>query len=59
MAPNDVYLCIVPARERGGTVHLPFDDDPMLSQILSKVLLLAADDTITDASIVRQIRYPR
>lgn len=58
MEPNDAYLCIVGGPERGHNVHLPFDDDPMLSLILSKVLLLAADDTITDPSIVRQIGTP-
>ncbi|GAA1576762.1 hypothetical protein GCM10009678_69300 [Actinomadura kijaniata] len=54
MEPDDSYLCIVQAR--GGTkVHLPFEDD-RLSLILSKALLLAADTTITDETILRQIR---
>jgi hypothetical protein len=35
---------------------LPFEGDMTLSIILSKAFLLAADDEITDASIVRQIR---
>ncbi|GAA4262871.1 hypothetical protein GCM10022255_102280 [Dactylosporangium darangshiense] len=56
MEPGDTYLCIVAAPGRAtGTIHLPFDDDPMLSLILSKALLLAADDTITDPDIRRQI----
>jgi hypothetical protein len=55
MEPNDAYLCIVAARGRGGTVRLPFEDDQMLSVILSKAFLLAADDTITDRSIRDQI----
>ncbi|BEL07567.1 hypothetical protein Q0Z83_057580 [Actinoplanes sichuanensis] len=54
MEPNDAYLCIVPAR---GTprVALPFDDDDRLSLILSKAFLLAADDTITDPTILHQL----
>ncbi|MGW3889681.1 DUF4132 domain-containing protein [Micromonospora chokoriensis] len=55
MAPNDAYLCIVPGRDRTGRLHLPFDDDPMLSTILSKAIMLAADDTITDATVLRQL----
>ena len=34
---------------------LPFEGDAMLSVILSKALLLAADDKITDKVMVRQI----
>ena len=34
---------------------LPFEGDAMLSMILSKALLLAEDDKITDTVIVRQI----
>src|SRR5262249_50832627 len=64
MSPNDQYLCIVAARGAaaaggaagpGGKVFLPFDDDPVLSMILSKAFLLAADAAITDPSITRQI----
>ncbi|MFI7604611.1 DUF4132 domain-containing protein [Micromonospora sp. NPDC049366] len=55
MEPNDAYLCIVPARARGGRIHLPFDDDPVLSVILSKAIMLAADDTITDPTVLRQL----
>jgi hypothetical protein len=55
MEPNDAYLCIVPTRTRPTTVTLPFDDDPILSVILSKAMLLAADDKITDPAIQRQI----
>jgi hypothetical protein len=32
-----------------------FDDDPVLSVILSKAILLAADDKITDETILRQL----
>jgi hypothetical protein len=55
MEPNDQYLCIVPDRMRGADVKLPFEGDHLLSLILSKALLLAADDTIKDPSIARQI----
>jgi hypothetical protein len=56
MEPNDSYLCIVAAREKAGSLHLPFEEDPMLSMILSKAFLLAADHKITDSTILRQIR---
>ncbi|WP_127504160.1 DUF4132 domain-containing protein [Actinoplanes solisilvae] len=51
--PN-AYLCIV-AGQRPARVALPFDDDERLSLILSKAFLLAADDKITDRSILRQL----
>ncbi|GAA2190510.1 DUF4132 domain-containing protein [Micromonospora lupini] len=54
--PDDSYLCIVAARERTGRLHLPFDDDPMLSTILSKAIMLAADDKITDTTVLAQLR---
>jgi len=55
--PDDRYLCIVPANA-GRTRHviLPFDGDEVLSVILSKALLLAADDKITDPTILRQLK---
>ncbi|GAA5060004.1 hypothetical protein HNP84_004988 [Thermocatellispora tengchongensis] len=56
MEPNDAYLCIVPQGD-GDRVFLPFEEDGgMLSVILSKAFLLAADAEITDPSITRQIR---
>ncbi|MGC5286323.1 DUF4132 domain-containing protein [Micromonospora sp. DT231] len=55
MEPDDAYLCIVAARDRTGRLHLPFDDDPMLSTILSKAIMLAADDTITDPTVLGQL----
>jgi hypothetical protein len=56
MAPNDQYLCIVPARGvQPGTAFLPFDDDRVLSLILSKAFLLAADAKIADPAITSQI----
>jgi len=54
------YLCIVPERwsQRPEKLFLPFADanDPKLSEIVSKVLLLLNDDKITDQSILRQIK---
>lgn len=58
MEPNDQYLCIVPdarSRTQPDDLFLPFEGDATLSIILSKALLLAGDDTITDPTITRQI----
>ncbi len=60
MEPNDQYLCIVPDRGHASSKHrpsvfLPFEGDLTLSVILSKALLLAADDEIKDETITRQI----
>jgi hypothetical protein len=55
MSPNDRYLRIVAARHpQAAKVFLPFDDDRVLTAILGKAFLLAADTTITDPSITRQ-----
>jgi hypothetical protein len=55
-ATDDRYLCIVAVRDtRVGRLFLPFDDDPLLSLILSKAFLLADDANITDPSIVGQV----
>ena len=57
MSPNDQYLCIVAAHDsRAQKLFLPFDDDPVLSLILSKAFLLADDSSITDKTITAQIR---
>ncbi len=58
MEPNNQYLCIVPGRQkaRRERVRLPFEGDHALAVILSKAYLLAADDKITDRSILSQIR---
>lgn len=53
--PDDRYLCIVP-ENRAPKVMLPFEGDHVLSIVLSKAVLLAADDKITDPTIVRQLR---
>jgi uncharacterized protein DUF4132 len=55
MEPSDRYLCIVPSAAGGVDVRLPFEGDAMLSIILSKAALLAADDKITDPGILRQL----
>lgn len=59
MEPNDQYLCIVPSskQKQASTdgLYLPFEGDLMLSVILSKALLLAADKKIKDQSILAQI----
>ncbi len=57
MEPHDQYLCIVgrPKTRRKQQVWLPFEDgDTVLTLILSKAFLLAADDEITDPAITRQ-----
>ncbi|MEU1621732.1 DUF4132 domain-containing protein [Streptomyces sp. NPDC005722] len=55
MAPDDAYLCVVPARRTADPkVFLPFEDD-RLALILSKAALLAADSAIADPAIRRQI----
>jgi hypothetical protein len=59
MEPNDQYLCIVPNSRPSAdhmTRFLPFEGDRILSIILSKAMLLAADTKIDDASIVSQIK---
>ncbi|MFA1538968.1 DUF4132 domain-containing protein [Actinomadura monticuli] len=56
MEPDDAFLCVVPERRApGAKVFLPFEDE-RLALILSKAFLLAADDTITDESILTQIK---
>ncbi|MFE1345244.1 DUF4132 domain-containing protein [Streptomyces sp. NPDC058757] len=61
MEPSDAYLCVVVDRSReAGKVFLPFEEDGgMLSVILSKAFLLAADDRITDPTITAQLRRGR
>jgi hypothetical protein len=56
------YLCVVPAsfgQQRHRRLFLPFaDEDAMTSLVLSKVLLLAEDEKITDELILSQLRGP-
>jgi len=55
--PDDRYLCIVPAgKAKAPRLMLPFDGDEILSVILSKSVMLAQDDKITDDTILHQIR---
>ena len=54
--PDDRYLCIVPASKgRTMRIMLPFEGDEVLTVVLSKVLMLAADNKITDPTILSQI----
>jgi hypothetical protein len=56
MSPADQYLCIVATRHPADDrTFLPFDDDPMLSLILSKAFMLANDRAIRDPTIMRQM----
>lgn len=57
MEPDNSYLCIVPDQSKNklSKVYLPFEGDRMLSIILSKAILLADDDKITDQTILSQI----
>jgi len=59
MEPNNQYLCIVQDRISSSTskLFIPFEGDAGLSIIISKALLLADDDKISDSSIVSQIKY--
>jgi len=53
--PGGRYLCIVP-RYNTQKLYLPFEEsDPKTSEILSKILLLSNDETITDTTILRQL----
>jgi hypothetical protein len=59
VTPNYQYLCIVPDRSKNiqaENVFLPFEGDAGLSIILSKALLLADDDKITDPTILSQLK---
>ena len=58
MSPNDRYLCIVESRGKAdtGNLFLPFEGDSVLSLVISKALLLAADNKISDPTIMQQIR---
>ncbi|MAT43647.1 MAG: hypothetical protein CL609_15020 [Anaerolineaceae bacterium] len=54
------YVCIIPdPKVKNSNLYLPFVDKDMVSAIiLSKVLLLARDETITDPIILSQLRPP-
>ena len=58
MLPDDQYLCIVPDRSKKDVtdkLFIPFEGDNALSVVLSKAMLLADDDKITDSTITSQI----
>ncbi|MEM9633856.1 MAG: DUF4132 domain-containing protein [Pseudomonadota bacterium] len=56
MDPGNRFLCIIKAPEsKGSKVPLPFEGDTRLSVILSKAVMLAADDKITAPDIVSQL----
>ena len=56
MDPGNRFLCILKAPAgKADKVSLPFEGDTRLSVILSKAILLAADDKITDPEIVSQL----
>ena len=58
MLPDDQYLCIVPDRSKKSVtdkLFIPFEGDNALSVVLSKAMLLADDDKITDSTITSQI----
>jgi hypothetical protein len=57
--PDDRHLCIGPASSRRPRVILPSDGDQVLSVILSKALLLAADDKITGPAVLQQLKQRR
>ena len=52
---SDRHLCIVPSRDATPTPVLRLEGDEILSAILSKAMLLARDDRITDPAILRQL----
>ncbi len=57
------YLCVVPDRkaQTGEKLFLPFADahDSKVSEVISKILLLANDQAIKDPTILRQIEAHR
>ncbi len=55
------HVCIIEASEKIDHLYLPFanDDDRILSQILSKILLLSNDEKIKDPIILEQIEPHR
>ena len=55
MEPDDKYLCIVKSQNKTKKMFLPFEGDGILSEVLSKAMLLAADDKIKDETISSQI----
>ena len=58
LLPRNLYLCIIQGSSGASRgIFLPFEGDDLLSLVLSKAVLLAADHKITDESILRQLRW--
>ncbi|MCV0429475.1 MAG: DUF4132 domain-containing protein [Roseibium sp.] len=58
MDPGNRFLCIIKGpSSKAGKISLPFEGDSRLSVILSKAIMLAADDKITDPDIVNQLKH--
>lgn len=58
MEPSGRYLCIVPAGGVDSPIYLPFEESDLKSaEVLSKILMLARDDKITDPVITKQLPY--
>ncbi|GAA1208439.1 DUF4132 domain-containing protein [Microbacterium maritypicum] len=54
--PGDTLFIIPVSAQHRGRVFLPFvDDDPRTAEIVSKVVMLSADDKIKDPTILRQL----
>lgn len=54
--PGHRHICIVSApKPDTASAFLPFDDDRLLTLILSKAFLLAGDASITDEAILQQL----
>jgi hypothetical protein len=55
MGRGAVNILAVPSQHRG-RVFLPFaDDDPRTAEVMSKIILLAEDQTIKDPAILSQL----
>ena len=54
---SGLHLCIVPAVKARKAMYLPFEDDgePVSSELISKMLLLANDAAISDPTILAQL----
>ncbi len=50
-------VCVIPvSAQHRGRIFLPFvDEDPRTAEVISKVVLLARDDTIKDPTILQQL----
>ena len=55
IADTRKHVCIVPEQVRRKAVALPFETDTTLSMIVSKALMLANDDKISDPVILQQL----